>query len=375
MFNRKLFRHIDFILPALVLAIVVIGIIMIASSTHVYQTDEFRLGFVHRQILSAIVGILLMIITTLFDYRILKDYAYLIYGGTIFLLSINLVSGITGIAAKRTIFLGPLSFQPSEFAKLAVIILLAAILSQDSGRLTWQKVLMSCLVTVIPFLLILRTDLGTALVLCAILIISLFIAGLSGKYIAIFSGGALLLAGGWVFAHLQWGLWIPLKEYQLMRLMIFINPEMDPSVWGYQLIQSKIAIGSGGLLGKGLFTGTQTRLNFLPAQHTDFIFSVISEEFGFIGAFVLLILYLLVILRGLNVAYKSKDNFGTIIATSITGMIGFHIIVNVGMTMGILPITGLPLPFVSYGGSSLITNLVAVGLLMNIHMRRQKIYF
>jgi len=286
-----------------------------------------------------------------------------------------MLSGITGIAAKRTIYLGPISFQPSELAKLAVIFLLSAFLSQENKELTWGKVAQACLITFIPFILILRMDLGTALVLGAILLLSLFVAGFPGIYISVFLLSTLALASAWIFLHLRFGLWLPLKEYQLMRLMIFTNPSMDPSGWGYHQIQSKIAIGSGGFWGKGLFSGTQTRLNFLPAQHTDFIFSVIGEEFGFLGAFSLLLLYTLLLAKGIRIAAQSKDKFGFLIAICITGMFAFHVIVNVGMTMGILPITGLPLPFVSFGGSSLITNLMAIGLLINISMRKQKIYF
>lgn len=375
MFNKKLLRQIDFTLPILTLIIVLVGMLFIASSTHVYSDSEHRLDYVQRQIVSAIVGFVLMIAVVFFDYRILKDYAYLIYGGTIALLCINMLSGMTGIAAKRTIYIGPISFQPSELAKLATIILLASILSQDGGRLSWLKVIKACLITIIPFFLILRIDLGTALVLGAILFFSLYVVGFPGVYLVIFLTSTLALTSLWIFLHMRLGVWIPLKEYQLMRLLIFTNPGMDPSGWGYHQIQSKIAIGSGGLMGKGLFSGTQTRLNFLPAQHTDFIFSVVSEEFGFLGAAALLLLYLLFIWKSFSVALNSKDTFGLLIACSIAGMIAFHVIVNVGMTMGILPITGLPLPFVSFGGSSLITNFISLGLLINISMRKQKIYF
>lgn len=375
MFDKRLFRQVDISLPIIALLLVIFGLVMISSATHVYLGGQGSVDFIQRQIISAIIGFLLMMFILYFDYRIFKDYALFIYGGALILLFSTLFLSGEGIAAQRSIFLGPISFQPSELAKIGLIIFLSSFLSDEKGKITHTTLIKVCVATLLPFFLIIRSDLGTALVLWVIALVILFVAGFSGIWLMIISGalGGTMIT--WIAIHLRFGLWIPLKEYQLMRLLIFLNPGMDPFGYGYHLIQSKIAIGSGGILGKGLYSGTQNRLNFLPEQHTDFIYSVVGEELGFIGAAILIFLYFLLIRKGLQVAAKAKDSFGVLMAIGITAMLGFHIIVNIGMTMGILPITGIPLPFVSYGGSSLTTNLLAIGLLMNVYMRRQKILF
>ncbi len=370
MLNKRLFKQIDISLPVLALILVGIGLLMIASATNLWESD-----FLQRQITSAILGFLLLITVTFFDYRVIKDYAYLLYGATILLLSINLILSPHGIAAQRSLVIGPVNFQPSELAKLGLIFLLASILSREENIMSPHVLAKLLAATTLAFVLILRSDLGTAIILWFILIVVLFVAGFPLLYLFVFGGVSAGLLATWIFAHLHWGVWIPLRGYQLMRLLVFWNPGMDPYGYGYHLIQSKIAIGSGLFAGKGLFGSTQTRLDFLPEQHTDFIFSVLGEELGFLGGAILLILYFLLIYKGLQVVMSAKDRFGAYLAAGITGMFSFHIIVNIGMTIGMLPITGIPLPFMSYGGSSLVTNLVAVGILVNIHMRRQKILY
>ncbi len=195
-----------------------------------------------------------------------------------------------------------------------------------------------------------------------------------GHMLAIYGGG-LACAVGAIAAHFRWGLPLPLKDYQLKRLVVFMNPGVDPLGAGYQLRQSVIAVGSGRLFGKGLFSGTQNQLRFLPFQHTDFIFSVIGEELGFVGGACILILYLLVIWRGVRIAASAKDTFGALLATGVVSMLAFHIIVNIGMTIGVMPVTGIPLPFMSYGGTSLVTNMVGIGILLNVHVRRHRTLF
>ncbi len=373
-YNKKMFRQVDITLPFLALLLVCIGLIMISSATQT-SPEGWQTPHVQRQMVSAIIGFLLMLVVTFFDYRRFGDYYLFLYGGALALLVLNLFRGAGGVAAQRSISIGPLAFQPSELTKLGVIILLSYILSQEREEISVTALSKCLLGTAVPFLLILQNDLGTSLVFGFILLVMLYIAGFPGFYLLSATGGLVLGVFGWILAHLHWGVWLPLKEYQLMRIIVFWNPGMDPFGYGYHLIQSKIAIGSGNIMGKGLFGGTQSRLNFIPEQHTDFIFSVLGEETGFIGAAILLTIYLLLLLKGLHISFKAKDRFGSLLAAGITGMFGFHIFVNIGMTMGVFPVTGLPLPFVSYGGSALTTNLLAIGVLLNIHMRRQKIYF
>ena len=217
------------------------------------------------------------------------------------------------------------------------------------------------------FLLVAKQpDLGTGLVFLAIFLGMIFVAGISLKILGIVFGAFLaMLPIIWQFLH----------DYQKMRIMVFIDPNVDPLGSGYHIIQSKIAIGSGMLFGKGLFGGTQSQLNFLPENHTDFIFAVVGEEFGFIGAAFLLCLYLIVLWRGVKIARECKDAFGMLLASGITSMLAFHLLVNVGMTMGVMPVTGIPLPLMSYGVSSLLTNVTCLGLLMNIHMKQQSLHF
>jgi rod shape determining protein RodA len=249
-----------------------------------------------------------------------------------------------------------------------MIISLAHLLEKRQGRLDNFKDLIPIFIFVgVPFLLVLKQpDLGTSLVFLAILFGMLFIAGIRVKHLA------AIVAGGIAFMPIFWHF---LKDYQKMRLTVFLDPNVDPLGSGYHIIQSKIAIGSGMLFGKGLFAGTQSQLNFLPENHTDFIFAVIGEELGFVGSVVVLTLYFILIYRGIKIAGEARDNFGMLLATGITSMLAFHVLVNVGMTAGIMPVTGIPLPLMSYGVSSLSTNLVSIGILLNIYMRRQKILF
>ena len=249
-----------------------------------------------------------------------------------------------------------------------MIISLANLLDKKAGRLNSFKDIIPIFIYVgIPFLLVLKQpDLGTSLVFLAILFGMLFIAGIRMKLLATIVGAGIMVAPL---------LWHFLKDYQKKRLTVFLDPNVDPLGSGYHIIQSKIAIGSGMLFGKGLFGGTQSQLNFLPENHTDFIFAVIGEELGFIGAVIILLLYFLLLYRGVKVAGAARDSFGMLLATGITSMLTFHVLVNVGMTAGIMPVTGIPLPLMSYGVSSLTTNLVSIGILLNIYMRRQKILF
>ena len=272
------------------------------------------------------------------------------------------------MGAQRWIQIGSLSFQPSEFSKVFLIICLATFMDK---RIEWLEEFKDYLPVFgyifVPWLLVMRQpDLGTSLTFIAILIGMIFVSGFKYKW---------FFRLGIAFIALLPAFWMVLKDYQKNRIRVFLSPELDPFGSGYHVIQSKIAIGSGGLFGKGWLAGTQSQLNFLPENHTDFIFAVAGEEFGFVGAALIILLYLIIIWRGIAIALDADDNFGTLLAVGVTSMFMFHVMVNIGMTAGIMPVTGVPLPFLSYGVSSLTTNLMLVALLLNIKVRKQNLQF
>nr|WP_258176129.1 rod shape-determining protein RodA [Orenia metallireducens] len=364
-------------MPIITLLLILTGLVIIGSATNITDNPLLQNIFLKKQIIAALAGITLVTISLFFDYRILRDYVNIIYILNILVLIIVLFLGSTIKGGQGWIKLGPVNFQPAETAKLAVIIALADVLSK--GRYNVYHILgltVPAIYMAIPFaLVLLQNDLGSALVLIAIFVGMIYVAGANAKFLV----GTFLTGVGtvvaWITVHIYWGVPIPLKSYQLKRLLVLVNPQLEPLGAGYNVIQSKIAIGSGGLLGKGLFGGTQNQLNFLPERHTDFIFSVLGEEFGFIGAILVLLLYLLLLWRGIKVAMEAKDEFGQLLVVGILSMFTFHILENVGMTIGIMPVTGIPLPFLSYGGSSLLTNLIAIAIIMNVNIRRKKMLF
>jgi rod shape determining protein RodA len=268
--------------------------------------------------------------------------------------------------AQRWITLFGFQFQPSEFAKITMVAALAAYLSEVKGEVRLDHVWRAAAIAVAPMLLIfLQPDVGTMMVFAATLIGLLVVAGARARYIAILVLTAIFLG------IIAFNIGI-VKTYQIDRLTSFIDPARDPQGAGYNRQQSEIAIGAGGLFGRGYLEGTQTNLDFVPEQHTDFVFTVVGEELGFAGAIGLIGLYGVLLWRGFRTALMSRDSFGTLLAAGIVAMLAFQVFVNIGMTMGIMPVTGIPLPLVSYGGTSMITNWVAVGLLLNVHMRRFK---
>lgn len=365
---RRYIRNLDWILILTVFLLTGVGLVLIASATH---TEALRTGvnyFVQRQGLFLSVDVLLVILLLRLDYHVLKQVALPLYVLTLILLLGVMFFGHSTMGAQRWIRLGPVIFQPSEFSKVFIIVCLAAFLDKQAGSLEhWKEYLPAGLFLLAPFVLVLRQpDLGTALVFGAIGFSMFWVCGFKTRWIAWMTGVLICLSPLiWHFLH----------EYQRNRIRVFLNPELDPFGAGYHVIQSKIAIGSGLLLGKGWMQGTQSQLNFLPENHTDFIFAVAGEEFGFIGAVVILLLYLILIWRGLTIALNAEDRFGMLLATGITGMYLFHVLVNIGMTAGIMPVTGVPLPFLSYGVSSLTTNMLLAGLLLNINLRKTRLQF
>lgn len=366
MLNRRMLKNLDYTLIFAVMSLLLISLVIISSATHVTTATEEPYYYLERQAVFTVVNGLLIFFLLTVDYNALAKYANVLYWiSVISLLAVRFV-GQTALGAQRWIQIGPVTLQPSEFAKIIIIVTLAKML--ENRKLETLKDLVPVALHVgLPFILILlQPDLGTSLVFIAITLGMVYMAGIrTGLLAGIFGAGLAVLPIFWHFMH----------DYQKKRLLVFIDPNIDPLGSGYHIIQSKIAIGSGMLFGKGLFAGTQSQLNFLPENHTDFIFAVIGEELGFVGAVIILLLYFLVIYRGIKIAGEARDNFGTLLATGVTSMLLFHVLVNVGMTAGIMPVTGIPLPFMSYGVSALTKSMVGVAILLNVHMRRQKIMF
>ena len=355
--QNRYFRNLDWWLVIAIFGLVGIGICLIASATHSFAVTTGKAWHVERQSLFLAIDLALVIFSLRFDYRLLKDIATPLYVFNIILLLAVMFLGHSQLGAQRWIQIGPLSIQPSEFSKAIMIVCLAAFLNKRLETLdSFTDYLPALAYAFVPFILVMKQpDLGTSLVFMAILLGMLLISGFKVRWLMYMSGALIALMPA---------LWHILKEYQKNRIRVFLD-----------VIQSKIAIGSGLLTGKGWFLGTQSQLNFLPENHTDFIFAVAGEEFGFIGIFIILLLYLIVIWRGLTIALNAEDDFGTLLAVGITFMFMFHVLVNIGMTAGIMPVTGVPLPFMSYGVSSLTTNMLLAGLLLNINMRRQQLQF
>ncbi|QTA93210.1 Peptidoglycan glycosyltransferase [Desulfonema magnum] len=294
----------------------------------------------------------------------MEQWAYVIYGFSVFLLVCVLVFGKYAGGSRRWLGLGVVSIQPSEFVKLAVIVMLARYYARvaNVNGLTFYELFRPFVVVAVPFMLIVRQpDLGTAMVVLLIAVsMTLFVKVEKRLFVCL---GFISVTGGPL-------VWFCLKGYQKQRILTFLNPDLDPLGAGYHIIQSKIAIGSGMFLGRGLGRGPQNALSFLPEQHTDFIFSVLAEELGFAGSFFMIFLFLMLVVWGLNVAHGCREPFGTIVSVGVTAMIFWQVFINVAMVTGLMPVVGVPLPFISYGGSSVITVMMCVGVLMNVSMRR-----
>jgi len=305
-----------------------------------------------------------------FDYRRWRRSAYWLYALNLLLLALVMRGGHSALGAQRWISLGPLgTFQPSEPAKLVLAMTIASLLARRAA-VTPREIFIVLAAVAVPALLILKQpDLGTTLVIGAILTAELFFGVSKLIHFGIYAAAASAL-GAFVV-----GTNAVLKPFQRNRLLIFLHPNADPQGAGWNLNQSKIAVGSGELFGKGLYRGTQTQLDFVPEHSRDFIFTVVGEELGYLGALGLLTLYAVLLFGGLRSAFAAHDRFGLLLAVGIVAMFAFHVVVNVGMTVGIMPITGIPLPFMSYGGSAILTDFAAVGILLNIQLQRDALVF
>lgn len=369
--RRHFLTESDPVINIAVMALSIIGIILVYAATRDWfaansQDPEY---YLKRQLINVVIGIALAYGATLVDYRVLRAYTPILWGIGVLGLTAVLIPGLGSVVngARSWISLpGGFQIQPAELAKLTIIVGMALILSErEAGEEgpSDRQVLYSLVVAAVPILLIvLQPDLGTILIISAAVVliiaisgarlrwvIGLLIVGVSGAYIAVASG--------------------EVSDYQLNRLRSFIDPYADPQASGYQLRQARITIGSGGLLGKGLFDGPQTNGRFVPEQQTDFIFTVSGEELGFLGSSVILLLYATILMRGFAIAKRTNDLFGRLVTMGVVAWFSFQIFQNIGMTMGLMPMTGVPLPFLSYGGSSMFANMIAIGLLQNVYQR------
>jgi len=355
-------KGLDKVLIGSVMILLIIGLITLFSASYQKQTDTGK-NFVLSQIIWIILGLFISFLLFRTNYHSFLSVAYIIYGIHIFFLILVLFMGKTVLGAQRWISFGGIGFQPSEFSKIFTILALARMIGDNPQRLkTIKGLVMPLLLAFIPIVLIFKQpDLGTAIIFVPIFLAMFWVAGIRVKYflIAIISA-VMSLPVFWYF----------LKDYQRDRLMVFINPNLDPLGAGYTINQSKIAIGSGMMLGKGWLAGTQNQLNFLPERHTDFVFSVVAEEGGFLTASLVLILFLVLILRGIRIAELTNDISGRLIVTGLTTMVALHVIINIGMALGLMPVVGMPLPFISYGGSALISNFIAIGFMLNVGKQR-----
>ncbi len=360
---QKPVQTIDWILYLVVFILVGLGILVIYSISYGGETQYLFWD----QMIFAGIGFVLMAAFTLFDYRILKGiYLYLYIGGLFLLVVVLFFGKITGGAA-RWIDFGFFQLQPSEIFKFILIITLASFFSELSQDFKFRHFIVFLVLITIPIVLVLgQPDFGTALVLLVVSVSMLVAAKIKAIYLFILGSLGLILV------PLSWFI---LKNYQKERLITFLNPKADPFGAGYNVLQSTIAVGSGMLKGRGFGEGFQSHLKFLPAPHTDFIFAVFAEEFGFVGAILLIVIFLILVLKILKIAKIAADNFGMLICLGVISLILFQVLVNIGMNIGIMPVTGIPLPFVSYGGTSLIVGLILIGILQSIIIRHKKLTF
>lgn len=363
---RSPLRHLDLALLLAVLGLSVYGLAMIYSSTY-RSLELFNLPatyYLKRQAIFLVLGVVAMAVTAAIDYRRLRAWAPLAYAGVVLLLlAVRTPLGSSQLGAQRWFEVGGFQFTPSMFARLALIGMMAAYLSGVKGEIRLSVLARAVGIAAVPMLLVfVQPDIGTTIILAAIMVALLVVAGTRLRYLVVLAVAAIALIAGAFQMHV-------IKQYQIDRLTSFLDPSHNSRTIAYNLEQSEIAIGSGGVTGTGYLRGVQTNLDFVPEQYADFIFTVVGEEFGFAGAVVLLFLYGVVLWRAYRIAVTARDPFGTLLATGVAAMIAIQMFVNIGMTMGIMPITGIPLPFMSYGGSALISDFIGIGALLSIRMR------
>jgi rod shape determining protein RodA len=362
MISFRELKNIDYFLLVSVMCLLASGWFVLYSAS---QQEEIATGidFTQKQFIWMSLAVFVFFVFLLVDYHFLVNISFIIYGIVIILLLAVLFFGGAKYGAKRWINIAGFTLQPSEVAKLGVILAVVKYMIGDmEDRHNFRYIVLTGAIIIFPLLLIYKQpDLGTTLIFVPAVFAMLFIAGMRWVYVVF---GLVV-----VFVSMP-VVWNFLRPYQKARVITFINPESDPFGTGYSIIQSKIAIGSGGIIGKGWLGGTQNRLNFIPERHTDFIFSVVGEEWGFLGVLFVVILFFIAIASGFNIARKAPDVCGKFLALGIVVMFAAQVSVNIGMTIGLLPVTGIPLPFMSYGGTSLVVTMAMIGILQNIYMKR-----
>lgn len=361
MFERRLYYHLDWGLIIAILALCALGVLMIDSTTSDPTRGESRLYVT--QMYAIVLGFGALVFTLTLDYRTFTDKSHLIYIALLAVLMYVLFLGTVQMGARRWIPLGVVNLQPSEFAKVGVALVLAKYFGENRGAPGWTDLAIAGALTALPFALIAKEpDLGTAVTLLPVFLAIAYLAGMRMRILGVLAICALLATPvAWKFA---------LKDYQKSRISTFLDPSQDAKGAGYQQIQARITVGSGGLTGKGFKQGTQGQLRFLPVAHNDFIFSVLAEEQGFAGVLAALGLYLFVILRSLEAARLAKDRLGSYLVLGVLASFTFQVVYNITMSAGLAPVKGLTLPLMSYGGSSMIATLAGFGLVLNVRMRR-----
>lgn len=360
MIDKKYIENFDWTLFIAACLLTVFGLLTIYSAT-----INTTAPFFQKQILWFSLSLVILFVITIIDYNFIERFGYFIYVGSVTLLLLALFIGKSAGGSQRWIDLGVINIQPSEIAKIAVIIALAKYFSSTNFPTNGLKIIdliKPTMLVTLPFALTIKQpDLGTALIFILIYITILASIKIKLKHLLII-----------IFTTLPFlpFLWMHLKDYQKARILSFINPSLDPMGSGYHVLQSKIAIGSGSLTGTGYLEGKQGTLRFLPEQHTDFIFPILAEEWGLLGSMVMIILFITVIMAGITTAQNAKDRFGFFVSLGVTAMLFWHMLINIGMVTGLMPVVGVPLPFLSYGGSFLMTAFIGVALLINIRMRR-----
>jgi rod shape determining protein RodA len=361
---------------ALVAGIACIGLAAVYSATY---TSRGPSPLYYKQIIWVSIGMTVMFLAIVPDYHTVGRFAYLLYACSILLLLLVMAIGRTGMGAQRWLAVGPFVFQPSELAKLAVTLALARYFAEDPrrGGYDLKDLAVPGAMVLVPLLLVLKQpDLGTALMLLLTSSLVVMIAGVRLRSVlAVLVAGVILVSLVFFVSPVRNKIWGSLKPYQQNRIKAFIDPGSDPLGSGYHANQAKIAVGSGQIIGKGYRKGTQSQMAFLPERHTDFIFAVVAEETGLVGASVLIFIYLILLLIGVDTAKNAKDRLGVLMAGGIVSMISLYVFINVGMAVGIVPVVGVPLPLVSYGGTSIITTFLALGLLLNIQTRRFQLFY
>jgi rod shape determining protein RodA len=364
--DRPWYTRFNWLLAGSCVALTIAGIVFISSAT---LHEPYAAGEWKSQSVFAVVGIVVMFGVAFIDYHRWQQWALPLYIVTLGLLVFIAFKGHSALGAARWIQIGGIQFQPSEPAKVTIAIAVAALLSRGTYRSLWQLAVPLIAVGIPAVLILKQPDLGTTLVVGAILTAELAF-GLPNVIDFVIYLGSIVASAAYVLSSDK-----ILKPFQRARLLVFLNPKLDPQGVGYNLNQSKIAVGSGELFGKGLYHGTQTQLNFVPENSRDFIFTAIGEETGFFGACLLLVGSVLVVVGAMRAVFSAQDRFGLLLSVGLVAMLAFHMIVNIGMTIGIMPVTGIPLPFMSYGGSALITDYLAVGILINVALQKDRLVF